>query len=328
MPSNNIKIIFALLAIVIILIFPSITIAFSVHAQTVNPKNAVWTSGKPSPVSKMESAYARIDDKIYIIAGYGETGKRNKNSVEVYDAKTDTWNTSGVAPLPVNVNHAAAVAYNGKIYLAGGFLDNKILSDKLFIYDPVENKWQEGKSMPTARAAATAQFIDGILYVVGGTANKPLNNNEAYDPKTDTWTEKAPMLTARQHLASAAVDGKLYAIAGRTAGKSSNLNNNEAYDPKTDTWKQLAPIPTARGGIAAAVVNGNIYVFGGEAPDKTFNNNEKYDPKTNTWTEEPPMPTARHGLAAIAIGSKIYVIGGGPEPDISFAKVNEIFNAS
>jgi hypothetical protein len=40
------------------------------------------------------------------------------------------------------------------------------------------------------------------------------------------------------------------------------------------------------------------------------------------------MPTARHGLAAIAIGSKIYVIGGGPEPDISFAKVNEIFNAS
>ena len=279
MPSNNIKIIFALLAIVIILIFPSITIAFSVHAQTVNPKNAVWTSGKPSPVSKMESAYARIDDKIYIIAGYGETGKRNKNSVEVYDAKTDTWNTSGVAPLPVNVNHAAAVAYNGKIYLAGGFLDNKILSDKLFIYDPVENKWQEGKSMPTARAAATAQFIDGILYVVGGTANKP-------------------------------------------------LNNNEAYDPKTDTWKQLAPIPTARGGIAAAVVNGNIYVFGGEAPDKTFNNNEKYDPKTNTWTEEPPMPTARHGLAAIAIGSKIYVIGGGPEPDISFAKVNEIFNAS
>src|SRR5919197_6297339 len=101
MPSNNIKLILALFFIVIILIFPSITIAFSVHAQTVNPKNAVWTSGKPSPVSKMESAYATIDYKIYIIAGYGETGKRNKNSVEVYDAKTDTWNTTGAAPLLV-----------------------------------------------------------------------------------------------------------------------------------------------------------------------------------------------------------------------------------
>src|ERR687888_683735 len=128
MPSNNIKIIFALLAIVIILIFPSITIAFSVHAQTVNPKNAVWTSGKPSPVSKMESAYARIGDKIYIIAGYGETGKRNKNSVEVYDSKTNAWSTA--APVPVNLNHAAGASYNEKIYLVGGYLDNKVPSEK------------------------------------------------------------------------------------------------------------------------------------------------------------------------------------------------------
>jgi hypothetical protein len=38
------------------------------------------------------------------------------------------------------------------------------------------------------------------------------------------------------------------------------------------------------------------------------------------------MPTARHGLAAVHIGNEIYVIGGGPQPDISFANVNEIFH--
>ena len=106
------------------------------------------------------------------------------------------------------------------------------------------------------------------------------------------------------------------------------MDVNEVYDPKTDTWKSLAPMPTARGGIAAAVINGNIYVFGGEAPEKTFNNNEKYNTTTNTWTDDIPMPTPPHGLAAIALNNNIYVIGGGPEPDISFANVNEIFHPS
>ena len=63
-----------------------------------------WTTGASSPTPKMESAYASIGDKIYIIAGYGETGKRNKNSIEVYDIKTNAWSTA--APIPVNLNHA------------------------------------------------------------------------------------------------------------------------------------------------------------------------------------------------------------------------------
>ena len=336
MPSNNIKIIFAILAIIIIiLIFPSTTIAFSVHGQIANPKNALWTSGKPSPVSKMESAYATIDYKIYIIAGYGETGKRNKNSVEVYDAKTDTWNTTGAAPLLVNVNHAAAAAYNGKIYLAGGFLDNKVLSDKLFIYDPVKNKWQEGKTMPTARGALAAAFINGILYAVGGQSSSSspqiLATNEAYDPISNMWTSKAPMPTARHHAGSAVVDGKLYVIGGRVNGISHtiNINVNEMYDPENDRWITLEPMPSKRSGISAAasVNNSSIYVFGGEEPSKTFNNNEKYDTKSNKWTSEPPMLTPRHGLGAVAIDDdKIYVIGGGPEPGLSVSNVNEIFH--
>ena len=186
--------------------------AFNVNSESLLKKTwaqssqSNWTTGKPSPVPKMESAYAAVDDKIYIIAGYGETGKRNKNSVEVYDSKSDSW--SSASPVPVNLNHAAAASYGGKIYVVGGYLDNKIPSDKLFIYDPSSDNWSEGKTMSTARAALTAQFINGLLYSVGGTNGEPLNTNEVYDPKTDTWKSLAPMPTARQHLASAQTDGK------------------------------------------------------------------------------------------------------------------------
>src|SRR5712691_10788973 len=270
----------------------------STEASALLPPQSTnnWTTGTSSPTPKMESAYTSLGGKIYIVAGYGETGKRNKNSVEVYDSRNNTWNTA-IAPIPVNLNHAAAASYNGKLYVVGGYLDNKIPSNRLFIYNPSQNLWQEARSMPTTRAALSAQFIDGKLYAVGGTNTGPLNVNEAYDPVTNTWTEKAPMPTARQHVASAVVNGKLYVIGGRTAGKGSNLGNNEVYDPKANTWSELAPMPTSRGGIAAAVINGNIYVFGGEAPTQTFNNNERYDPIANSWAEESPMPTARHGLA-------------------------------
>ena len=255
-----------------------------VCAQTSNTTTATtnyWTKGANSVIPKMESAYTSVGDKIYIIAGYGETGKRNKNSVEVYDTKTDSWSTA--APVPENLNHASAATLNGKIYLVGGFLDDKIPSNKLFIYDPSTNQWTEGTSMPTARAALTAQFVNGILYAVGGTADGPLKSNEAFDPATNTWTEKAPMPTARQHMASSVVDGKLYVIGGRPTGKSSNINTNEVFDPKSNSWASLASMPTERGGIAAATVNGAIYVFGGEAPDNTFNTVEKYSPQKNTW---------------------------------------------
>jgi Kelch motif len=99
------------------------------HPQSTNN----WTTGTSSPIPKMESAYTSIGDKIYIIAGYGETGKRNKNSVEVYDSKNNTWTTSAT-PIPVDLNHAAAASYNGKIYVVGGYLDNKIPpTDSLFM---------------------------------------------------------------------------------------------------------------------------------------------------------------------------------------------------
>jgi N-acetylneuraminic acid mutarotase len=101
----------------------------SVQATTGNDGNiyetsnststsSVWNNGASSPTPKMESAYTTAGDEIYMIAGYGETGKRNKNGVEVYDTKTDTW-TSGPS-MPTARHGLAAPAIGDKIYVIGG----------------------------------------------------------------------------------------------------------------------------------------------------------------------------------------------------------------
>jgi N-acetylneuraminic acid mutarotase len=127
------------------------------------------------------------------------------------------------------------VSYENKLYLVGGFIKHRIAIPQLFIYDMLTNKWTEGEPMPTPRAGLTSEFVNGILYAIGGSSGDntgPLNTNEAYDPKTNKWSQKAPMPTARHHITSAIVEGKLYVLGGRVTDVPSNLNENEMYDPK------------------------------------------------------------------------------------------------
>jgi N-acetylneuraminic acid mutarotase len=325
-------------SIFVFLLFLTSSLLLMVHsaqASLSSSTDSIWITGTPMPTARSEVAGAALNNKIYIVGGFDETG-RSSSTVEVYDPSTDKWitsstgttNSSAVEPLPEPLDHAAAASYNGKLYVvAGGYLNREDLSNKLFIYDPNNNEWTEGRDMPSALGALIANFINGTLYVVGGVdTSGVVSSNWAYDPATNTWTEKAPMPTAREHLTSAVVDDKLYVIGGRSEGMSTNLNSNEVYDPKTDSWTSLEPMPSNRGGLASSAINETIYVFGGEEPSGTFDNNESYDIATSKWNNELAMPTARHGLAAVANNDKIYVIGGGPNPGGSGSNLNEIFH--
>jgi N-acetylneuraminic acid mutarotase len=318
-----------LFLLIIVFVFPISTAQRTSTATT----ESFWTAGPPMPTPRTEVTAAVLKDDIYVIGGFDESSQVT-DIVEVYNITNNTWTKA--APLPEPLHHTATASYDDKIYVVGGYTAPWSPSNKLFIYDPVQNKWQEGNPMPTARGALNVNFINGTLYAIGGSSDRPLSSNEAYDPSNNTWTSKALMPTARHHAGSAVVDGKIFVIGGRISGSLENISVNEAYDPEQDKWiTNLEAMPSKRSGIAAAAaaspVNGsssNIYVFGGEEPSKTFNNSEKYDAKTNKWTSEPPMPTARHGLGAVYVeqDNKIYVIGGGPQPGLSVTAATEIFH--
>jgi N-acetylneuraminic acid mutarotase len=284
------------------------------------PSEEIWENLAPMPTPRTEVAVAAIDHKIYVLGGFDRTN-RATDVVEVYNIISNTWETS--LRLPIPMHHVGATSYSGEIYVIGGYLEGWRASNSLYIYNP-ESGWREGAAMPTKRGALTVQFVDGILYAVGGADRIALDVVESYSPENDSWISKNQMPTARDHLASAVVDSKMYVVGGRIITLATNIGTNEVYDPFTNSWNSLESMPTARGGITAASIAETFFVFGGESNTGTFSQNEQYIPGTG-WFSRESMPTARHGLGAVTVGDRIYVIGGGIEPGVSVSAVNEAY---
>jgi N-acetylneuraminic acid mutarotase len=209
----------------------------------------------------------------------------------------------------------ASAVVDGKIYTFGGDLEFIIAVTAgvrtVEVYDPINDSWAQKADMLTAREAASASAVNGIIYVMGGVApgGVALDVVEAYDPATDTWTTKTPMPTARWALSTAVVDGKIYATGSGRGGKMV-----EEYDPATDAWTTKASMPVANGYFGTGVVDGIIYIMGGgSGPEMAISRVFAYDPSADKWSEKTAvMPTARFGLCAGVVEGKIYAIGGAP----------------
>src|SRR5215207_83982 len=172
-----------ILSVFPLMLFFLILLMFVSIQQQAFPETvkSIWSIGKSMPTPRTEVTATLVGDNIYVIGGLDKSGKV-LDTAEVYNIKNNYW-------LP---------------------------SAKLFIYDTKNDTWIEGSSMPTARGALTAVFIDGILYAIGGEGeNRIMDINEAYNSKANTWISKSPMPTARHHAASAVVDENVYVIGGR-----------------------------------------------------------------------------------------------------------------
>jgi N-acetylneuraminic acid mutarotase len=125
--------------------------------------------------------------------------------------------------LPIQRNHLAVVAIEGKVYVAGGRFGAGFNSERtaaLEVYDPATNAWTARAPLPAPRGGVASVAADGCLYVIGGEGNyadpRGLNDeNEAYDPRTDTWHSLAPMPTPTHGLVGAAfVNGRIHVPGG------------------------------------------------------------------------------------------------------------------
>lgn len=179
----------------------------------------------------------------------------------------------------------------------------------------------------TARHETTAVTIDGILYLIGGRGERPV---EAYDPKTNRWTVKETKPPLQFHHFAAVPVGKKIAVFGALIGgfpKETPVPNLWWYDPAADAWEKGAEIPEdRRRGTAGSVLHGDkLYLVGGNT-NGHFNGFvpwlDSLDLKTGEWTRLPDAPHARDHFQAGIVDGKIYAAGGRR----THAETKNIFN--
>src|SRR5207253_8747040 len=131
---------------------------------------ATWQPGPAQPPARYAFQAALGTDNMLYVAG-GQSADATPilyNQVSRYNNTTNTW--SNVAPLPVALGQGTIGAWNGKIYVAGGFIGGTSVTNALRIYDIATHTWTSGANMPTnprVEAAARA-LVHGNLHVTGG----------------------------------------------------------------------------------------------------------------------------------------------------------------
>lgn len=266
-----------------------------------------WQPITNARVARAAAATTEADGTIWIFGGIG-ADNRLTGRHEGYDPIIDSW--KGSDDLPVPVQHAMAVTWQGTPVVLGGWraegTQTDVATDR--VWRVVNSRWVELPPLLQPRAAAAAAVVGDRIIVAGGVGanGRLVTTTEIFDG--NSWTLGAAMPTPRQLLAAAS-DGSLVYTVGGSDG-TADLTTVEAYNPATNTWSTLPDLPEPRSGLGVAVAGGRLVTVGGLSGGEVLDSVAAMDLTTLTWAGLPDMGTARHAMAVAAIGSKVYAIGG------------------
>ena len=233
--------------------------------EVYDPATDSWTPKADMPTARKNSAAAVVNGIIYVFGGTQIAIRRHDHdngSVRPGDRYLDNEERHADRE-----GWAAAVPFNGKIYVIGGYGVNNAYESAVEVYDPVTDTWEDKAPLPVASGDFGFAGFNGKIYVFGGaTTETVVRNTREYDPVTDSWTTKTAMPIARFLPSATVLDGKIYVLGGNVLGGNDTVPPTarvDLYDPVTDTWEAGVRMPTARGDLASATVKGKIYAIGG-----------------------------------------------------------------
>jgi len=247
--------------------------------------------------------------KIYALAGSNERGFLS--DIEIIDPISKKKQILGNQLL--RRRYFSAV-WDGdhSIYILGGVsIRARSLSyqDKVEVFDTITHEVSYASPLPIPTRTNGAVFLDGKIYVLGGT--RPVKRKSTptalvlvYNIAEDRWSRAADMPTAKT--AKAVVkNGQIYVVGGYDT--KSSMDVFEKYNPKTNQWKSLPSLPEKNSAHSLTIVKDKLYVFGNY---NHMTSTYRYDFSTQQWEKINIGYKASRHNDATTLGDKAYVIGG------------------
>ncbi|MBE3067810.1 MAG: winged helix-turn-helix transcriptional regulator [Chloroflexi bacterium] len=219
-----------------------------------------WTGLASKPTAVADVSAAVVGGRIYVPGGRLASGEVT-NILEIYDPRLDRWE-QGTA-LPIALSAYALVAFEGKLYLFGGW-DGEHFLASVYEYDPDQDAWGARSPMPTVRGFAGAAVAGENIYVLGGTDGKEaLVVNEEYLTNRDTWSPRAPLPVGRYALGVASIADIIYVVGGEGEKGSPPLPPLQ-YVHQQDQWQEFeGPFPQRWSHLGLISLQTQLYGVGG-----------------------------------------------------------------
>lgn len=294
----------------------------------LDPHAGVWLHGPNLPSPRQAAAAAVLGGRIYVIGGFGPdisatdttyvlepaAGTNLAPSLEQPPAPTlpvGTWSLA--RPIPEVIDHAAAAALDGYIYVAGGNVE-KLVTNKFWRYDPSDDSWASLPPLPIPRYAPSMQAIDGKLYLIGGTASHGNDelSIEVYDPGPASWSLIRNALPVEREASATAVFLDRIALVGGRDREERNQSSCDLYDPEHNSWSACSNLHLARSALGLAAMDDRLFAIGGVnlLTDLTTQTTEISGAAGRGWMDGHWMPSPRQGMSIAVIGHTVWVIGG------------------
>ena len=250
--------------------------------QCFVPSTLSWVSLPMMPYSRSHHGGAVCCGLLYILGG--------NNSVPMccFHPKQNKWSTLGRT---LKVKDCSVTCFHEELYVIGGEGSWRDIQ----IYNPIIDKWRQGASMETCRAAHCSVVLQELIYVCAGHDGKAcLNSVECYNPLTDQWSKISSMSKVRRFAAAAAtVCEKIVVVGGFGDMTVTTIEPScEMFEPSTKQWSLVcSPLNRPRAAHGVVSIGDIVYVFGGESESTHEMAVECFDVKNDEWKIICNMPS-------------------------------------
>jgi N-acetylneuraminic acid mutarotase len=297
-----------------------------------------WASATGFPTGRSEHSSVAYNGYLYVIGGW-KGGTDFLDQIEFAHLNSDgtvgAWNVG--THLPTARYEHTSVAYNGYLYVIGGYGSGGFLNEVLYAHinsDGTLGSWSSTTTLPTGRRNHTSVVYNGNLYVIGGFSSSSSRLDQVLyaainpDGTVGSWTAANALPTPRESHTSVTFNGRLYTIGGVDSG---GFLDDVIYadmngDGTIGSWTATTSLPTALYEHASVSYKGYLYATGGY-DGGTYHDSVQLahinsDGTVGSWGATTVLPGANYQHACAVYNGYMYVIGGGYLNTVWFARIN------
>jgi len=213
--------------------------------------------------------------------------------------------------------YTRSVAWDGKVYFAGGLLNIVDATDRVDILD-LSNGMIETRHLSVARGAISCIAHEGKLYFAGGFKFGPglvpilYDTVDVYDTGSGQWS--GYKLSEPRGLGAATVVGGKIMFAGGLTQKNGQIVASDVvdvYDPVSDSCS-IMHLWEPKSSFGAVTIGHRAYFPGGLLNESTFPGTtsvDVYDDSLREWSVM-HLSAPRGYLGCVAVGKYLIVAGG------------------